>query len=163
MDSFGSMGVAVNPGVSVGTTKPRTPSSVWAQMMATLATDARPIQRFDPLRIQSPPSRCAKVVMPPGSDPAVGSVSPKQPIASPAAIAGSHSAFCSPEPYVGFDFALHEGAHRIAQRTFVRAKEGIKVNQIADIGHSCAFHGCVWGMASEGGPLVLAKGRGTCR
>ena len=98
MDSLGSIGVAVNPGVEVGTTKPRTPSSVWAQMMATWATDARPIQRLAPLSTQSPPSRRAKVVMPPGSDPAVGSVSPKQPIASPVAIAGSHSCFCSSEP-----------------------------------------------------------------
>ena len=34
----------------------------------------------------------------PGSDPASGSVSPKQPTASPAAIRGSHSCFCSSEP-----------------------------------------------------------------
>ena len=35
---------------------------------------------------------------PPGSEPASGSVSPKQPIASPAAIAGSQRCFCSSEP-----------------------------------------------------------------
>ena len=34
-----------------------------------------------------------------GSEPASGSVSPKQPIASPVAIRGSHSVFCSSEPY----------------------------------------------------------------
>jgi hypothetical protein len=33
-----------------------------------------------------------------GLDPAPGSVSPKQPMASPAAMRGSHSAFCSSEP-----------------------------------------------------------------
>ena len=86
----------------MGTTKPRTPSSVWAQMMATLATEARPIQRLEPLRTQSAsgpePSRRAKVFMLPGSEPAVGSVRPKQPIASPAAICGSHWCFCSSEP-----------------------------------------------------------------
>ena len=36
--------------------------------------------------------------MPPGSLPAVGSVSPKQPISSPAAMPGSHCCFCSSEP-----------------------------------------------------------------
>ncbi len=34
----------------------------------------------------------------PGSEPAVGSVRPKQPITSPAAMRGSHSVFCSSEP-----------------------------------------------------------------
>ena len=34
----------------------------------------------------------------PGSEPASGSVSPKQPIVSPAAMPGSHSCFCSSEP-----------------------------------------------------------------
>ena len=37
--------------------------------------------------------------MPDGSLPWSGSVSPKQPIASPAAILGSHSFFWSSEPY----------------------------------------------------------------
>lgn len=35
----------------------------------------------------------------PGSDPESGSVSPKQPTASPAAIRGSHSCFCSSDPH----------------------------------------------------------------
>jgi hypothetical protein len=33
-----------------------------------------------------------------GSEPAVGSVRPKQPIASPRAMGGSHCCFCSSEP-----------------------------------------------------------------
>ena len=37
--------------------------------------------------------------MSPGSEPRSGSVSPKQPTAVPAAIRGSHSCFCSSEPY----------------------------------------------------------------
>ncbi len=36
--------------------------------------------------------------MPAGFEPKSGSVSPKQPIASPAASLGSHSCFCSSEP-----------------------------------------------------------------
>ena len=41
----------------------------------------------------------ALVVMLDGSLPWSGSVSPKQPMASPAAMRGSHSSFCSGEPY----------------------------------------------------------------
>ena len=59
IDSFGSIGVAVNPGVSVGTTKPRIPSSVCAQITATWAMEARPIHRLAPLSTQSEPSRRA--------------------------------------------------------------------------------------------------------
>ena len=72
IDSFGSIGVAVKPGVSVGTTNPRIPSSVCAQMTATSAIDASPIHRFAPVSTQSVPSRAAQVVMLAGSLPAVG-------------------------------------------------------------------------------------------
>ena len=51
-----------------------------------------------PLSTQSEPSRLALVRMPDGFDPKSGSVSPKQPIASPAAICGSHCCFWSSEP-----------------------------------------------------------------
>jgi hypothetical protein len=51
-----------------------------------------------PFKTQSSPSRFAVVRIDAGSDPASGSVNPKQPIASPAAIRGSHSCFCSSEP-----------------------------------------------------------------
>ena len=56
------------------------------------------IHIFVPLRIQSSPSRLARVRMFTGSEPKSGSVRPKQPIASPAAIRGSHSSFCASEP-----------------------------------------------------------------
>ncbi len=96
--SLGSMGVAVKPPVPVGTTKPRIPSSVFAQMIATSAMEASPIHRFAPSITQSSPSRTAVVTMLAGSLPAVGSVSPKQPIRSPAAMPGSQRCFCSSEP-----------------------------------------------------------------
>ena len=51
-----------------------------------------------PLRTQSSPSRRARVRIDAGSEPESGSVRPKQPIASPAAIRGSHCCFCSSEP-----------------------------------------------------------------
>ena len=96
--SLGSIGVAVNPGTPAGTRKPRMPSWVRAQMTATSAIDARPIQRLAPLMTQPPPSRCAVVVMLAGSLPASGSVRPKQPISSPAAIGGSQRCFCASLP-----------------------------------------------------------------
>ena len=98
MASFGSIGVAVNPGVSVGTRKPRTPSSVRAQMIAIPAMEASPIQRLAPSMTQPPPSRRAVVAMLPGSLPASGSVRPKQPMTSPAAIGGSQRCFWASVP-----------------------------------------------------------------
>ena len=74
------MGVAVKPGAAVGTTKPRMSSVVLAQITATSAMEARPIHRFAPSITHSSPSRTAVVSMLAGSLPAVGSVSPKQPI-----------------------------------------------------------------------------------
>ena len=104
IDSFCPMGVAVTPAVPAGTRKPRTPSSVLAQTTMTSAMEASPIQRLAPSRIQPAPSpvpSCrAKVVIDDGSEPAVGSVSAKQPITSPAAIRGSHSCFWSSEPHL---------------------------------------------------------------
>ena len=101
MESFGVMSFAEKPAESVGTRKPRTgffSSSVRAHTTATSAMVARPIQRFSPFRTQSEPSFVANVFMLAGSEPAVGSVRPKHPIASPLAIRGSHSCFCSSDP-----------------------------------------------------------------
>ena len=87
------------PGVSVGTTNPRMSSSVFAQTTATSAMPPFVIHIFEPFRIQSPPgSRRAEVRIDAGSLPASGSVSPKHPIASPRAMRGSHSSFCSSLP-----------------------------------------------------------------
>ena len=47
---------------------------------------------------QSEPSRRAEVRIEDGSEPRSGSVNPKQPIASPEAIRGSHCCLCSSEP-----------------------------------------------------------------
>ena len=93
------MSRAEKPGVSVGTRKPRMPSSVCAHTTATCAIEASPIQRLVPLSTQSPPSRRATVRSEAGSLPASGSVSAKQPTASPVAIRGSHACFCSSEPH----------------------------------------------------------------
>jgi hypothetical protein len=56
------------------------------------------IHIFRPSSTQSSPSRRARVRIDAGSDPKSGSVRPKQPIASPLAIRGSHCCFCSSLP-----------------------------------------------------------------
>ena len=56
------------------------------------------IHIFAPFWTQSEPSRRACVRIEPGSEPASGSVRPKQPIASPVCMGGSHRSFCSSEP-----------------------------------------------------------------
>ena len=88
-ESFLWISGAVNPGVPFSTMKPRiSPSSVRAQTIAMSAIVPFVIHILAPLRIQSEPSRRAWVRIVPGSDPASGSVSPKQPITSPVCIAG---------------------------------------------------------------------------
>ena len=94
------MSGASNPGMSFSTRKPlMSPPSVRAQTIATSAIEPFVIHIFAPLRIQSEPSRFAVVRIEPGSEPASGSVSPKQPIFSPACIGGSQRCFCSSEPH----------------------------------------------------------------
>ncbi len=74
------------------------PSSVWAQTTAMSASDPLVIHILVPERTQSPPARRAWLRIAAGSLPASGSVSPKQPIALPAAISGSHRSRCSSLP-----------------------------------------------------------------
>ena len=59
---------------------------------------ALPIQRFDPLRTSSSPSRRTVVSSATESDPWFGSVSANAPILSSVAIAGSQRCFCSSLP-----------------------------------------------------------------
>jgi hypothetical protein len=75
------------------------PSSVRAHTVATSAMLPLVIHILLPVSTQSRPRRTARVRIPAGSDPKSGSVSPKQPIASPLASRGSHSRFCSCEPH----------------------------------------------------------------
>lgn len=97
-DSLCFISRPTKPGVSVGTTNPRMPSSDRAHTIATSATEPLVIHIFEPLRIQSEPSRRAVVRIPDGLEPKSGSVSPKQPITSPVAIRGSHCSRCSSLP-----------------------------------------------------------------
>ena len=58
------------------------------------------------------PSCRARVRMPPGLEPKSGSVSPKQPIASPVAIRGSHSSFWASEPCFQIEYIASAALHR---------------------------------------------------
>ena len=96
--SLRSMSLVVKPGVPRGTRKPRTPSSVRAHTTARSAMPPLVIHILVPFSTQSEPSRRALVRTPAGLEPKSGSVRPKQPTTSPAAMRGSHSCFCSSEP-----------------------------------------------------------------
>lgn len=69
-----------------------------AHTTATSAKVPLVIHILDPLSTQESPSRTAVVRIEPGSLPASASVSPKQPMRSPAAIPGSHFVRCSSLP-----------------------------------------------------------------
>ena len=83
----GATSLVENPGVSVGTMNPRTPSSVRAHTIATSAMPPLVIHIFVPLSTQSSPSRWPASACEPGSLPLSGSVRPKQPID----LAGGHA------------------------------------------------------------------------
>lgn len=53
---------------------------------------------LEPLITHSSPSRAARVVVPPASDPVPGSVSPNPASASPLSSLGSHCSFCASVP-----------------------------------------------------------------
>ena len=90
---------AEKPGVPRSTRKPRMPSSVCAHTTATSAIEPLVIHIFAPSRRHRPPaSRTARVRMPAGFEPKSGSVSPKQPMASPRASRGSQWSFCASLP-----------------------------------------------------------------
>ena len=97
-DSFWWISGALKPGVPRGTRNPRTPSSVRAHTTATSATEPFVIHIFVPLRIQSSPSRRARVRIAPGSEPEVGLGQAEAADRLARAIRGSHSCFCSSEP-----------------------------------------------------------------
>jgi hypothetical protein len=91
--------LAAYPGVPFSTTKPPTlPSSSRAQTITRSAKEALPIQRLAPSSTQWSPSRRARVSRATASEPCSGSVSPKAPIFSILAMAGSQRRFCSSSP-----------------------------------------------------------------
>ncbi len=103
MESFGSISVAVNPGSRWAPGTRGSPHRSWPRSRRhspRTRTRSTAWSRSDQPASSPVPSRRAKVGIADGSEPAVGSVRAKQPIASPAAICGNHSCFCSSDPHL---------------------------------------------------------------
>ena len=112
------------PSDSVGTRKQAIPrwrfsGSVWAKISATSATLPSEIHIFWPVIRQPPSIFSARVRIDEGSEPASGSVSPKQPNASPEHSRGSHCFFCSSVPQRSIEPQTSE----VWTETTVRAEE----------------------------------------
>src|SRR6056300_2036048 len=75
------------------------PASFFAQTTATSQKGAFEIHILAPFSITSSPSSLKLVVIPPGFDPKLGSVNPKEPKNSPVASFGKNFRFCASEPY----------------------------------------------------------------
>src|SRR4029453_3958426 len=85
---------ALKPVLPASTRKPRTSSSTFAHTTATSAMLPFVIHDFAPFNTHRFPLRTARVIIPPGSEPWSGSVSPKQPILSPRASFENNWLFC---------------------------------------------------------------------
>ena len=72
--------------------------SAFANTVSTPAHEPIPIHCFSALTRHPPSVLTARVRMPPGSEPASGSVRPKQPTHSPLASFGRYLRFCSSDP-----------------------------------------------------------------
>jgi hypothetical protein len=110
---------ALNPFMPFSRMKPLILSSCsadFAQMTNTSAIGALEIQVFEPFSTKPPSAFLAWVRMPAGSEPASGSVRPKQPIYSPVASLGKYFCFCSSEPKVLMGCITKEDCTDIMER-----------------------------------------------
>ena len=83
-------------------------SSDFAQTMNTSAKGLFEIHILVPVMIYPLVVFVANVLIPLGSDPASGSVRPKQPIKSPDAKLGKYFFFCASEPYANIGYITKE-------------------------------------------------------
>src|SRR5687768_13594002 len=100
-DSLPSIFGADRPASSLSSTKPRILppcASLLAQTTHTSANGELVIQVLLPESTNPSPSGLAVVRIAEGSEPASGSVRPKQPISSPRARPGRYLAFCASDP-----------------------------------------------------------------
>ena len=100
-ESLPSIFGAVRPFMPFSSTKPRIfppCASDFAQTTKTSAIGALVIHIFAPLRRYPVAVFSARVFIPAGSEPASGSVRPKQPIHSPEISLGRYLRFCASEP-----------------------------------------------------------------
>ena len=117
----------VKPSLSVGTRKQARPrcfcaGSVWAKISATSEKLPSEIHIFWPLIDQPESVLVARVRRLAASEPVSGSVSPKQPSASPEQSRGSHFCFCSSVPHLSIEPATSE----VCTETTVRAEESAR-------------------------------------
>ena len=118
---------AVKPSDEVGTRKQASPlcflsGSVWAKISATSETFPSEIHILLPLIVQPESVFFARVRKLAASEPVSGSVSPKQPSASPEQSRGSHSCFCSSVPHCSIEPQTSE----VWTETTVRAAESAR-------------------------------------
>ena len=96
--------------------------SVWAKIRATSATLPSEIHILLPLIVQPESVLLALVLKLAASEPVSGSVSPKQPSASPEHSRGNHSCFCSSVPHCSIEPHTSE----VCTETTVRAAESAR-------------------------------------
>src|SRR5436305_1389741 len=95
------------------------PGSLCAKISATSAQVPLLIQTFCPFNTQSLPTCLALVAILPASEPALGSVRPKQPIALPLHRLGRYFCFCSSVPH----FKMVNSTSDICTESVVRTLE----------------------------------------
>src|SRR4051812_42993344 len=89
---------ALRPFMPLSRMKPRMSLSSFAQTTNTSAIGELEIHVLEPVRLYPPETRFARVCIEPGSEPWLGSVSPKQPIHSPVASFGRYLLRCASVP-----------------------------------------------------------------
>ena len=77
----------------------RFPVTAWTTQTLLISVAELVIKIFEPLMTHSSPSKVAVVLEAPASEPALGSVNPKEERAFPVQSSGSHFFFCSSFPY----------------------------------------------------------------
>ena len=98
-ENFPSIFGVLSPFMPFSSRKPRmSPASSLAQTSSTSAIGELVIQVFEPFSKKPPSTALARERMEAGSEPASGSVRPKQPTHSPRAIFGRYLSFCASDP-----------------------------------------------------------------
>ncbi len=92
------------------------PASSFAQTSSTSAIGELLIQVFDPFSTKPPSTFLARVRIEAGSEPASGSVSPKQPTNSPVRSLGRNFCFWSSEPNSQIGYITSDDCTENAER-----------------------------------------------
>ena len=108
---------ALSPFMPFSRMKPRmSPASSFAHTTNTSAIGELVIQVFEPFSTNPPSTRFARVRIDAGSDPASGSVRPKQPTHSPLRSFGRYFCFCASEPKSQIGYITSDDCTENAER-----------------------------------------------